>query len=418
MLQQGNPVSDVAYFIGESAPAMTGIEQPRLPKGYAYDFINAEVLIDRITVKNGDLVLPEGTRYRMLVLPPLETMRPQVLARISDLVNQGATIFGPAPSSSPSLQNYPASDVKVKTLANKLWGDVDGKNKTYQPFGNGHVYDGENLNEALAGLGMKADFSYDVKLPVLYNHRQTDTKDIYFISNQSDKPLSFTPTFRVKGKQPEHWNPVTTEVRDLSEYSETAHGITVPISLDAFESAFIVFEKPLEAASTKANFSKPQTLLTLNNPWQVTFDKSKGGPAAPVIFDTLSDWSLSNEALIKNYSGTAVYKTSFTVNSIAQAQKYLLDLGKVKVIAKVKVNGIALGSVWTAPWSIDVSEALKIGENKLEIMVVNTWVNKVITDASLPEEERSTWVGWPAFDKNRVLDSSGLIGPVTLQSLK
>ncbi len=426
MLQQGNPVSDVAYFIGESAPAMTGIEQPRLPKGYAYDFINAEVLIDRITVENGDLVLPEGTRYKMLVLPPLKTMRPEVLARISDLVKQGVTIFGPAPSASPSLQDYPASDVKVKALAKALWGDVDGSNKTYRKFGKGHVYDGENLNEALAGLGMHADFAFDAKLPILYNHRQTDTKDIYFISNQSDKPLSFTPTFRVKGKQPEHWNPVSTEVRDLTEFTETQHGITVPLSLDAFESAFVVFEKPLKAASavpsetpsTQANFPKPQAILTLSNPWQVTFDKSKGGPAAPVIFDTLSDWSLSSDPAIKTYSGTAVYKTTFSVDNLAKAQKYLLDLGKVKVIAKVKVNGVELGSVWTAPWSIDVSKALKAGENKLEIMVVNTWINKIVSDASLAEDERSTWVSWPAFDKNRPLDSSGLMGPVVLQSLK
>jgi len=418
MLQQGNPVSDVAYFIGESTPAMTGTEQPRLPKGYSFDFINAEVLLNRISVDNGDLVLPEGIRYKMLVLPPLTTMRPGILSRISDLVNQGATIFGPAPSASPSLQSYPAADVKVKSLAAELWGDVDGINKTFTKFGQGSVYDGENLDEALAGLEMKPDFAFDANLPLLFNHRQIDGKEIYFVSNQSKDAHSFSPTFRVTGKQPEHWNPVTAQVRDLSEYTTTESGITVPLTLDAFESAFIVFEKPLQPTTAIANFPAPQTVATLSNPWQVTFDSALGGPEAPVTFDTLSDWSLNSDPAIKTYSGTAVYKTTFNIDNLDQAQKYLLNLGKVKVIAKVKVNDIDVGAAWTAPWSVDASSALKVGENSLEIMVVNTWVNKIVSDLALPEAERSTWVAAPMFTKDSPLDSSGLMGPVTLQSVE
>ena len=418
MLQQGHPVADVAYFIGESTPAMTGIEQPRLPKGYSFDFINAEVLLDRVTVENGDLVLPEGIRYKLLVLPPLDTMRPGILARISDLVNQGATIFGPAPTSSPSLQGYPAADVKVKNLAVELWGKVDGKNVTAATFGKGAVYDGENLAEALAALNMQPDFDFDASLPLLFNHRQVDGKDIYFVSNQSKDALSFSPTFRIKGKQPEHWNPVTTEVRNLPEYAETANGITVPLTLAAYESAFIVFEKPLEAATGVANFPTPQKLATLNKPWQVTFDKAMGGPETPVTFNTLSDWSKNSDPAIKTYSGTAVYKTTFNIDNIDKAQKYRLDLGKVKVIAKVKVNGVDVGAAWTAPWSVDISHALKVGENQLEIMVVNTWINKMVSDLSLPENERSTWVSTPMFTKNTPLDSSGLMGPVTLLSVE
>ncbi len=418
MLQQGHPVSDVAYFIGESAPAMTGTEQPRLPKGYSFDFINAEVLLNRISVDKGDLVLPEGIRYKMLVLPPLTTMRPGILSRISDLVKQGATIFGPAPSSSPSLQSYPVADIKVKRLAAELWGKVDGKDVTARKFGKGGVFDGENLDEALTALSMQPDFDFDAKLPLLFNHRQVEGKDIYFVSNQSKDALSFSPTFRIKGKQPEHWNPVTTEVRNLSEYTETEAGITVPLTLDAFESAFIVFEQPLEANTGIPNFPTPQKLATLNKPWQVTFDKAMGGPAAPVTFNTLSDWSKNSDPAIKTYSGTAVYNTTFTVDNLAKGKKYLLDLGKVKVIAKVKVNGINVGAAWTAPWSVDISKALQLGENKLEIMVVNTWVNKIVSDLNLPEAERSTWVSTPTFTKKTPLDSSGLMGPVTLQSVE
>ncbi|MGI9286675.1 MAG: glycosyl hydrolase [Pseudomonadales bacterium] len=422
MLQQGLPVNDVAYFIGESTPAMTGPERPALPKGYSYDFINAEVLLNRVSVDDGDLVLPEGVRYKLLVLPPLDTMRPEVLARISSLVEQGATIFGPAPTSSPSLEGYPQSDQKVQTLAAALWGDVNGKDITAHQFGKGAVYNGDTLNQVLANLQLLPDVHFKTGLPVLFNHRKTAEKDIYFVANQSDKPLTFTPTFRIVGKQPEHWNPVTTQIRDLPEYQQTNGGITVPLTLAPKESAFIVFSRPLtqfkeQALSKQKNFPTPMVSPLAVTNWQVQFDTARGGPKVPVIFDELSDWSTHSDPAIKSYSGTAVYKTSFTVDSLNAAQQYKLDLGKVKVIAKVKVNGVDVGSAWTSPWAVDVSDALKQGENTLEIMVVNTWVNKLVTDLELPEDQRSTWVSYDEGLKGRALDPSGLMGPVTLQAV-
>ncbi|RZM12742.1 MAG: glycoside hydrolase family 2, partial [Pedobacter sp.] len=122
MLQQGKYVADVAYFIGEDAPKMTGITDPELPAGYSFDYINAEVIHNRVKVKDGRMVLPDGMSYKLLVLPKLKTIRPELLAKIKELVAQGANILGPAPERSPSLTGFPEADAKVKTMAAEIWG--------------------------------------------------------------------------------------------------------------------------------------------------------------------------------------------------------------------------------------------------------------------------------------------------------
>ena len=251
----------------------------------------------------------------------------------------------------------------------------------------------------------------------MFAHRRVDTQDIYFVSNQDAEVLTFSPEFRVSGLQPELWNAVTTEMRDLTEYRETDTGIAVPLTLAPFESVFVVFRKPLMPANGEVNFPEPQILATLDQPWQVTFDPANGGPSSPVIFDELTDWADHADAAISSFSGRAVYRTTFTVDSVNDASKYLLDLGHVKVLANVKVNGMAVGSAWTAPWSVDVSRALKPGDYQLEIEVVTTWVNKIVSDLKLPESERTTWVGVNRFTPDSPLDPSGLMGPVVLSAV-
>lgn len=114
MLQQGLNIADVAYFIGEDAPKMTGIVDPELPKGYQFDYINAEVIERDLFVKDGLLTLPHGTQYRILVLPKLETMRPELLAKIKKLIEDGAVVLGPAPKRSPSGESYQTADRQVE----------------------------------------------------------------------------------------------------------------------------------------------------------------------------------------------------------------------------------------------------------------------------------------------------------------
>ncbi|MEP6750414.1 MAG: glycosyl hydrolase [Bacteroidota bacterium] len=420
MLQQGKPVDDVAYFIGEDAPKMTGIRNPALPKGYQFDYINAEVIETRLRVKDGRLVLPDGMSYRLLVLPPQATMRPELLKKIQQLVHDGAVIVGSAPAQSPSLQNFPAADSDVKKMAGQLWPKADGINMVSNAYGKGFVYSGLTMEQVFEKLKIKPDFSTDQDVSVLYTHRTTDSTEIYFITNQSDSSIEFNASFREANKKPAYWDAVTGAVRSLPVFKQSGNTTTIPLKLVAYQSAFIVFKKSEPAtkkASVQNNFPVFRNILQLNKSWKVSFDTTMRGPAN-IVFDSLTDWTSSSNDKIKNYSGTAVYHTSFNVTKLPTAEQLFLDLGNVKVIAAVKLNGKTVGTVWTAPWRVNVTGVVKPGENKLEIEVVNTWVNRLIGDSKLPEAERKTWTNVNTFTPASQYQSSGLMGPVLLQSIK
>jgi hypothetical protein len=415
MLQQGFYVADVAYFIGEDAPKMTGLQTPELPKGYSFDYINAEVLLTRASVKDGKLTLLDGMQYNLLVLPPLKTMRPEVLRKIHDMVNEGLTILGPAPKQSPSLAGYPQADKDVESLAATLWGTG---NEKLRSVGNGKVFaDGQSISEVFATLQIIPDFNLnDPNSPVLFIHRVLPDCDIYFISNQSNQTVTVNPEFRITEKAPEWWNPTTEEIRFLPAFSVTKTATTVPIKLQANESGFVVFRKngTPPAIVSKENFPEKEVLRTITTPWKVEFEKGKRGPDEPVIFTDLQDWVNSTNEHIRHFSGTACYRTTFSLDKLSSDKQYYIDLGKVMVMAKVTVNGKPVGGVWTTPYRVNVSGALKKGENTLEVTVVNNWMNRLIGDQGLPKEERKTWTNVNPWRANSALQPSGLLGPVEI----
>ncbi len=390
MLQQGKVVNDVCYFIGEDVPKMTGTRDPEIPDGYSYDYINGEVIMTRARVKDGRIVLPDGMSYSLLVLPQLETMRPELLEKIRDLVEQGANILGPRPSASPSLQNYPEADRKVKELASALWGNADGKKEQFRKVGKGMVMSGVDTRTALARINVPEDFKLPAKVPVLYIHRRIGDMDIYFITNQGDMRLEINPSFRVTGKRPALWDAVNGNIRELPQFSESEGRTTVPIVMEAGQSFFIVFGEPariIEPAGGRVNFPVADTLIRVKGPWQISFDKRMRGPAQPVLFERLADWSASKEESIRYYSGTAIYRISFDLPDTGKTRNLMLDLGNVKIMARVKLNGKELGGVWTNPWQLDITAAAKAGKNELEVEVVNLWVNRLIGDSGLPEND-------------------------------
>ncbi|RYY55709.1 MAG: glycoside hydrolase family 2, partial [Chitinophagaceae bacterium] len=426
LLQQGLPVNDVAYFIGEDAPKMTGTRDPELPVGYSYDYINEEVLMERASVANGKLVLPDGMSYRVLVLPKLETMRPELLAKITSMVNAGLCVYGPAPKRSPSMENYPAADQQVKTLATKAWGN---EAKDIVRFGKGKIYNNMGLDSVFSSIGLKPDFRGHQH--VLYTHRKDKEEEIYFISNQSDTTIRFNASFRVKNKQPEWWDAVDGSSRVLKDFELMEGNTIIPMQLEPLQSGFVIFRKPISSvasgnALTNYNRSKTQPgnfpqaveVVSFKNPWIVTFDTAFNGPLAPVRMDTLIDWKDSRDPSIKNYSGTAIYKTTIDVHSINGAGSHLyLNTGKVGVMAIVRINGQPAGSVWTAPYKVDVTPFIKKGVNQVEIEVVNTWVNRLIGDSKLPPGERKTWLNVNNYNPQSEYQSSGVAGPVTLETI-
>ena len=244
MLQQGYYVADVAYYIGEDAPKMTGIRNPEIPQGYSYDFINAEVIEKSGRVENGQLAIDGGMKYRVLVLPPQNTMRPEFLAKLQELVKNGLTIIGPKPEKSPSLQNYPEADKKVSEIATKMWGGEKYFNRVIQ-YGKGKVYPQASIEEVMADMNVVPDFkSNDPTLPITFLHRSLPDADVYFVANQGDKAISFNGAFRAAGKTPELWNPQTAEVRALPQFTRLSKTVEVPMKLEPLESAFIAKAVP------------------------------------------------------------------------------------------------------------------------------------------------------------------------------
>ena len=414
MLQRGDYVADVAYFIGEDAPKMTGICTPELPAGYSFDYINGEVLLQRASVEDGRIVLPSGMKYRLLVLPQLETMRPEILQKIKELLQAGACVIGPAPKYSPSLSDYPAADRKVQALASELWGD---QTESVRTIGKGRLFmPATSLQPVLEALNVKPDMRVNSGTPVLFIHRATNEGDIYFISNQSENPVDINPSFRVAGKLPELWNPLTAEIRLLPEFTCADGVTTVPVRLEGFESSFIIFRKKGTPVKTTArNYPVKEVLATVTSPWQVDFEKGKRGPEEAVTFPALQDWTESTDPSIRYFSGKAIYTNRITLDELPQKALYL-DLGKVMVMAKVKINGQYVGGVWTTPYRLPVGDFLRKGENLIEVEVVNNWRNRLIGDASLPEKERGTWTNVNPWNADSPLQSSGLIGPVEIQA--
>jgi hypothetical protein len=281
------------------------------------------------------------------------------------------------------------------------------------------VYRGTDLQTVLNDLHVKADMHVAPSVPVLYIHRQMADADIYFLTNQSDSSINIPATFRVSAKQPELWNPVTGEVRLLPDYKQDSTGTEVRLQFQPSQSWFVVFRHPVSGNSHgEVNFPKPDTILSIQGPWQVAFDHKMRGPSAPVVFDSLYDWSQSKQDSIRYYSGTAIYRNSFTLNKIPDGAQVFLNLGRVQVLAHVSINGKDMGGAWTDPWQVDVTSALKQGANTVEVRVVNLWVNRLIGDSRLPASERKTWASIQPYKPDSPLEVSGLLGPVTLQSVR
>ncbi len=640
MLQAGKQVADVAYFIGEDTPKMTGLRQPALPTGYDFDYINADVIEHRLAVKGGRFVLPDGMSYRMLVLPESLTTRPELLKKLRNLVDAGGVVVGLPPAHSPSLENFPKSDAEVQTLAREIWGNADTKQPSEHALGKGRVIWGRELAEELAALGSGPDFESSAALR--FKHRQSDDADIYFVANPKSESLTTTAAFRVGNKTPELWWPDSGRIERPAVYDVADGVVRLPLSFGPAGSVFVVFREKaapsaeriasvtrngreilgttVKPAATEAvvsdkpnNFTfalwvKPEDDTTLvreansgvvgmaekrndvffpphgsgfggeghvgcglavgrngvcvfehggnyfapplvhaasltnwthvavvyrdgqpnlylngmlartglksthivhsgagqggakyrgklggiaqfshslsadeiaqlmasmrqpdadanglplqltrrasgeitvqgglsgdyelkfadgqtrplkiadaagpmeiSGPWEVSFAPGRGAPEK-ITFDQLADWTQRSEDGIKYFSGKATYRKTLEVSAQPPSGSGLiLDLGKVNDIAVVRVNGQELGTLWQPPYRLDIGAAVKPGANTLEVDVVNTWNNRLAGDAALPVEQRHTSITAQTVTKESPILPAGLVGPVTLQTIK
>lgn len=420
MMRQGWYQADVAYFIGEDAPRMVGIMEPWIPAGYQFEHMNAEVIMRDMTVKDGMLTLPHGVKFKVLVLPRrLKTMRPELLEKIERLILDGAIVMGPAPERSPSLQNQPEADRRVKEMAARIWGDVDGVNVKQRRYGKGMICDGLDLETLFAQIGYVPDCKTPDGMNVYYGHQKDGDTDIYILSNQDNRALTMDVAFRVTGKQPELWNPVTGVIRKLPAFRQEEKTTVVPMRLDKNECVFVVFRKKGEPAATtlETNYPAPLRTQEVKGEWNVAFESAFKTPA-PVRMTELDNLSTNANDSIRYFSGTATYTTTVSLDRAGRDEHMFMAFDNVGTMAKVYINGKYAGGVWTEPYRLDVTDFVKNGNNDVRVEVVNTWVNRIVGDMNLPENQRDIYLYINHLNAKTPLPPSGIIGKVKFETVK
>jgi hypothetical protein len=417
MMQQGQPVIDILYHLGNDTPLKiaTWRMRPVPPAGYDYDVCGDEILL-RAAVKDGRLVLPGGMSYQMLVLAGGDRMTLAAARQLESLVKAGATVLGPSkPIGSPRFGDGAAGDAEVRRIADELWGPGSPHGPGERKTGSGTTVWGRSPADELMMLHTLRDFeAKGAGLNILYAHRRSGQDDIYFVANHSDTPASFEGIFRAAGRMPQQWNPETGARYRLAGAVSRGGMTAVPIHLESQQSVFVVFrEGALPAKVAPGLVEALPVWQNLAGAWKVSFDPKWGGPAQ-AEFPRLISWTASPDPGIRDYSGTATYTREFELPE-TPLDRVVLDLGKVDVIARVAVNGQSFGDLWKAPFAIDVSSALHPGKNRLEVRVANLWANRLIADAGLPEAKRLSWTNYAPYAPDAPRMPSGLLGPVLLR---
>jgi len=421
VLQQGKFVADVLYYYGDHVPNIAvnkGFNQAGSLPGYDYDVTNEEVLLE-LKVVNRKLVVPGGVSYRVLVLPDHKVLSLAVLEKVQTLLEQGATVLGPKPKRLVSLVGGKSGQDKFHRLAARLWGS-DPMEKGQKKVGKGRLVWGQTSREFLQSHGVSLDFEVlDVDKPSDYEyiHYTIDDADVYFVCNQTKQPQSIDCVFRVSGKQPELWDPVTGEITTARTFKQADGRTIVPMEFDPYGSGLVVFRGSIPATTQgreRSNYPMLNVVKEIQGPWQVGFDTAWGGPAS-VEFKTLMDWTQHPDEGIKYYSGKATYTNTFELTP-ARAKRTWLQLNQVvdAGIASVKLNGKEIGIAWTKPFRVEITDALKAGQNRLKITVVNTWQNRLIGDRGKAQEKRFTRTNIKIRDDWK-LRRSGLLGPVEIK---
>ena len=409
LLQQGKFVADIVYYYGEddNITNLFGNKPPDIPEGYNYDFINPDALINLLNVKDGKLVTPSGMSYQVLVLGDnARRMSLPVLHKLHYLVANGATITGVIPERSPSLAD---DTVEFKHLVNEIWNS-----------GNPRVFKGKETAEVLKAINVNPDFSYaksNAGTKLLFIHRKLNDRDIYWVNNREDTAVNLVATFRITGKVPQLWHAETGLIESAS-YTITNDGTKVNLRLQPADALFVIFKDKATQLVVKIPALKEKVLATLGGNWKLSFPVGWGAPAS-VQMDSLTSWTKNQDTGVKYFSGTAIYTKSISVPAawLKKSSTTWLDLGDVKNIADVTINGKPVGILWKKPFRANISSVIKPGKNRLEIKVTNLWVNRIIGDAQTNALKKYTYATWSFFDANSPLLASGLLGPVKVLSI-
>ncbi len=393
MLQQGKNVADILYYYGENTN-ITWIcreKLPNIPTGLEFDFVNSTALLNAIQAKNGKLLAKSGNVYNVLMLDEsAKYMTLPVLKKIKTLVDAGVKIIGTKPEKSPSLTDI---ESEFKELADEIWSKTN-------------VTSFDKIN-------LKPDVIIsNSKNKILYRHRTVAPLsgvgglDIYWLNNRGEEPTIAEASFRISDKIPELWNPQTGKTEEVS-YKIVDGRTIIPLNFESWDAHFIVFKGKTTTQSYTKAATNESIITQISGTWKVNFNNKT------VDFENLNSWPENIDADIKYFSGTASYKNTFKLTAIDKLGKYFIDLGDVKHIAEVIINGKNVGTAWKKPFKLDISEAVKAGENSIEIKVTNLWVNRLIGDAQ-PDAKKTTFTTIPFYRKDSQLLPSGLLAPVSI----
>ena len=447
LLQQGVPDADFLVHIGDVAPLRV-TKRLQVPEGFKFDHVNTDVLINRAKVENGLIVLPEGTRYRAIVLNRTDFLNFHTIKRIQELVAQGATVIGKKPESVIGFSELP-KQAEFTSIVDKLWGDSkEGLNR----FKLGTV-SSFSLEESISKLGLAADLIIDEQPVKYFAKRRIGKNTLYYFHNDEPVFKHINIDFKDGDGQPEIWNVDDGSVEPILNYTRSGNRLKTKLALEPYGGRFVLIRRDEDAPKyegtytrliedTYLNKDQGRIINTLNGPWSVRFDTALGGPEQ-VEFDQLVNWIDSNDDRVKYFSGTAKYENSFSLNTLNRSEKnrIYLDLGEEQQIAEVKINGKSMPTLWKPPFVLDITDVVELGENQLTVAVTNTWVNRLIGDEALPDtsgysmvgdtvawlnnnepppkSERVTFTGFNFFERSnrRKLQSSGLLGPVNVFSV-
>ena len=417
LLQQGRPVVDILYFYGQGSNVtdLYAEHLPPIPRGYSFDFASANV-VEELTVHNGTLMSRGGTRYRLLAIDPQVTsISVDVLKRISELVASGAVLVAGKPSITPSLAD---SAQDFRQLVDAMWAGNDSGPAEHQ-YGRGEIVTGQPLIVVLTKmLKLQPDFSYsgvDPDLLVSYTHRRLDGGgEIYFLSNPHDRDEHLIAHFRTFGRAPEIWHPDTGTIERHVSYTSDGAGTNVPMSLDAHEALFVVFLDLTSETEHVEPLSSREIIDIVKGSWIVQFENNPEA-AHSITLQELRSWSEFTDPAVKYFSGTASYNVSIEAppNWFTSNRRLLLDLGTVRDVAEVRINGRDVGIYWKTPYVADVTGFLQVGHNTLDVKVTNLWVNRLIGDRQ-PGASAKAQTSFNPYGTDSQLLQSGLIGPVSV----
>jgi hypothetical protein len=388
LLQQGVPVSDVLIYYGDNVPNFVqykGADPAKVLPGHDYDVIDERALVERTSVKNGRIVLPEGTSYQVLVLPDRTSMSMDALHAVARLVKGGAAVIGPKPKRTTGI----GDDAAVRRIADEVWTKV-------------------HVGAAARSLIGMPDFEGPAETE--YVHRRDAGTEIYFVRSSRPEAMSAEFTLRVTGKMPELWHPDTGQIEEAAAFQFTGDGRTrLPLELEPNGSVFVVFRRATSSGRNAPVRAKAPAPVPVAGPWTVRFTPGWGAPAE-ARFANLVSWSENADPGIKFYSGTARYSTRIEVPA---GREWTLDLGDVREIAEVWLNGKPLGVLWKRPFAASLGKVS--GPAQLEVEVVNLWPNRIIGDLQPGVEKRYTSTNITKFTAGSPLMPSGLLGPVVLK---